>query len=380
MSADRPALVVAGLSARALAESAARGGWAVISLDVFGDTDTRRASVRWAAIGAPGHVAIDGDRLVLELAAAQRAGAIGWVAGSGFEGATEWLERGAACLPLLGMSAAAVRRLRDPGLFFDTLDALELPHPEVRHTPLPDPAGWLAKHGGGTGGWHIRAAATPVPASDDRYFQREAPGVPMSALFLGDGTSARLVGLNRLIVRRLGVHPYVYRGAIGPVDDAGLAAAVSAALRGLVPAFGLRGLASLDFLADAGRLRLLEINPRPSASMVLHDDAWPGGLVRAHLDAVAGTLPATDPPPRRLRGTEILFARRACRLGADLAAALEGVTDCHDLPAAGAQFARSDPVCSVSAHGATLEGVVQALALRKEGIASRLSPVPEPPR
>ena len=40
-------LVVAGTSARAMAESARQGGWRVLAMDLFGDLDTRRASARW---------------------------------------------------------------------------------------------------------------------------------------------------------------------------------------------------------------------------------------------------------------------------------------------------------------------------------------------
>ena len=201
----------------------------------------------------------------------------------------------------------------------------------------------------------------------------------MSALFLADGRSARLVALNHLTVRALGSHPHVYRGAIGPIADAALRARVEAALALLVPAFALRGLASLDFIAAEGVPQLLEINPRPSASMALHANTWPGGLMRAHVDAAQGRLPktpATHPPG--LRGTEILFARRACTVSAALAAQLSTATDCHDLPhpggTAGMRFAQADPVCSVSAQGETLATVQQALAARLGEIAAQLEP------
>ena len=39
-------LVVAAVSARMLAEAAARDGYAVVALDLFGDVDTRRVSQR----------------------------------------------------------------------------------------------------------------------------------------------------------------------------------------------------------------------------------------------------------------------------------------------------------------------------------------------
>ena len=42
---DRPAIIVVAYSARALASSAARAGFAPLAIDVFGDDDTRETSL-----------------------------------------------------------------------------------------------------------------------------------------------------------------------------------------------------------------------------------------------------------------------------------------------------------------------------------------------
>ncbi len=370
----RSTLVVAGMSVRTLAESAAQAGWRVIALDNFGDADTRRASVRWAGIGAPGTLAIDAPRLRSALDdAAREPGVIGWVAGSGFDGAIELLDAAPPTLPRLGMTSAAVRALRNPRHFFATLGGLGLPHPPVAFEPPVSPTGWLAKRAGGTGGWHIRDAAQPGALPTDTYWQAATAGTPMSALFLADGRGAMRVALNRLTVRALGSRPHVYRGAIGPIGDAPLAERIDAALAKLVPAFGLRGLASLDFIrTDDGTPWLLEINPRPSASMALHEQALAGGLMRAHVEAVQGRLPGRIEQVPGLRGTEILLARHRCKVSAALADALATAPDCHDLPDAGAVFAAGDPVCSVSATGADVPAVTAALRARCRGLALRL--------
>ena len=373
----RATLVVAGVSVRALAESAAQGGFRVVSLDLFGDADTRRVSARWAGIGAPGSLTIEPQRLHDALGEATcEAGVIGWVAGSGFEGALDLLDAGPSTLPRLGMATVAVRGVRDPRHFFATLDRLGLAHPRIAFDAPENPAGWLVKRAGGTGGWHIRDAARPGALHTDSYFQHAVAGTPMSALFLADGERARCVALNRLTVRALGAHPHVYRGAVGPIDDAALAARIDAALALLVPAFALRGLASLDFIrTDDGTALLLEINPRPSASMALHAQALPGGLMRAHVDAAQGRLPPPITKRPALRGTEIVFARRACTVPQPLAEALAQTSACHDLPAAGTAFAAGDPVCSVSAEGLTVAAVEAALRQRCRGIAARLEPM-----
>ena len=359
-------VVVAGLWARPLAESALQGGWRAIALDPFGDADTRRASIHWESIGDAASFTITPALVERALRrAAHIPGVIGWIAGGGIEAHPGLLELAIPGLPLLGMDAAAVRRVRDPRIFFRELDVLGLDHPEVAFAPPATSRGWLLKHPGGSGGWHIRAASGREPPSAGSYYQRLRKGVPMSALFVADGQGYRLVGLNRLLVRPLGRLPFVYHGAIGPVADEALKQRVDRALAQLVPAFALRGLASLDFIAHAGRAWLLEINPRPSATMLLHAHAWPGGLLQAHVRAVRGELPptpATHPPG--LRGCLTVYAAQDCRVPPALAAALDRTPHCHDVPAADTRFAAGDPVCNVSATGEDADAVLAALEQR----------------
>lgn len=371
--------VVAGLCARPLAESARRAGWRVIALDLFGDADTRRASMQWHRIGDPGSLAIAPALLRQGLQHAARVpGVIGWIAGSGFEAIPEALALPVPGVPLLGMPAAAVRRTRDPACFFATLARLGLEHPEVSlHAPRAG-RGWLLKDASGCGGWHIRRAGPGGTHGRNVYFQRIQPGEPMSALFLADGTRARLVALNRLIVRPLGALPFVYAGAIGPIRDAPLAGRLEQALAALVPAFELRGLASLDFIAHAGRALLLEINARPSSTMVLHERAWPGGLLRAHVRAVHGELPRVPAAhPRGVRGCQTVFAARDCRVGVPLAGELARSADCHDLPAPGAHFAGGEPVCTVHREADGAEATLAALDARVAQLRGRLTPCEE---
>ena len=373
-------LVVAGLWARPLAESARDAGWRVIAMDLFGDADTRRASARWFGIGDAASFAIAPALLreALQQAACEP-GVLGWVAGSGFEGLPEALDLRIPGLPLLGMPGAALRRLREPACFFATLARLGLQHPEVSLQPPANPHGWLRKDAGGSGGWHIRDAADRTARRGALpYWQRFQPGQAMSALFLADGRRARLVALNRLLVRPLGALPHVYHGAVGPVRDAGLERCLQDALERLVPAFALRGLASLDFIAQGDRAWLLEINGRPSATMDLHGRAWPGGLIRAHVRAVQGELPpAPAAHPAGVRANLIVYADSPGRVGPGLAAELARSPDCHDLPASGACLAAGQPVCTVSAQAGQAEAVLAQLASRAREIRAGLTPTDE---
>lgn len=369
-------LAVAALSARLIAEAARREGHEVVALDLFGDLDTRRACTQWRAIGSPGAMRIDA-RLLLDALAdlGARRAVDAWIIGSGFEGQPGLLERGAALLPLYGTPGADVRRLRDPRTFFAALDGAGIAHPAVRWDAPPSADGWLLKDAGGCGGWHVRHAGTapgraPGPGV---YFQRVAEGVPMSATFVAGRDGARVLGVNRQLVRPIGSHPCVYCGVVGPVPLAApLREVLERDVSVLAAAFGLRGLGSLDVVVDGDRCVVLEVNPRPPASLALYPDAG-GGVLTTHLRACRdGTLPAAVAAPARVRGTEIVFARRALKLDAARAATLSARPGCHDLPAAGMSFDAGDPVCSVSAEGADADAVEAALARARDDLISIL--------
>ena len=354
-------LVVAGLSVRALAESARDGGFEVAGLDLFGDRDTRAACRHWQGIGADGSLRIDPVLFEAALAGLAAEGRfIGWVPGGGFEDELALLEAGGDALPCLGMALVEVRRVRTPRSFFGALDRLGIAHPETVFVPPAAPARWLAKRAGGCGGAQVRHA--PAAVAHDSYWQRLQAGTPMSALFLADGARSLVVGLNEQLVEATDDRPFMYAGAIGPVQAPGALAEVEAMLARLVPEFGLRGLASLDFIADGTALHVLEINPRPSASMQLHADAVPGGLVRAHLDALGGRLPALA-PRTLLRGHRIVFARAAVDIDDALSHALAELGG-HDIPVRGTHVRAGAPVCSVSA-GAGGEPALRSLLAQR---------------
>ncbi|HEY9025899.1 MAG TPA: ATP-grasp domain-containing protein [Burkholderiaceae bacterium] len=351
-----------------------------MALDLFGDADTRRASRLWRPIGMAGSLRIDAARVLEALRDAARPtgdAAIGWIPGSGFEGQPDLLAAGAGLLPLIGTPPDAVRSVRDPGQFFEVLAAHGIEHPPVRAEAPPDPAGWLAKDAGGHGGWHIRDAAAAREAVSEsgssRYFQRTMPGVPMSATFIANGREAMVGGVNELIVRPFGVRPYVYAGCIGPVDvTADLARRIAETVRTLTAAFGLRGWCSLDFLRDGDTMLVLEVNPRPPASLALYPQR---GLIDAQIAAcLHGKLPplSASAASTRIRGSEIVYAQRSLTLSPVAAQHLAGRADVHDRPVAGACFDAGDPVCSLSAEGDGPEQVKASLHAARDALRHTL--------
>jgi predicted ATP-grasp superfamily ATP-dependent carboligase len=376
-------LAVAAISARAMAEAAAQDGFDVVALDLFGDVDTRRAASRWLPIGAPGSLHIDAARVLAALRALAREREsgdplVGWVAGSGFEGEPDLLEQGAALLPLIGTAAAAVRRVRDPASFFGFLAAERMPHPQLSFEAPEHPAGWLMKDAHGCGGWHVRRAPWPMDErpSAQRYYQREMPGLPMSLTFIASGRDIHVLGFNEQTVRRFGARPFVFCGAVGPVPIAvDIERRVIAIARALTAEFELRGLCSLDFMRDGNAIGVLEVNPRPPASMSLYRrPAGSPGLMQAHLRAcLHGELPPAAPAHAQdIEGMEIVFAPRALQLDEEAARQLAAWPGIRDLPHAGQRFDIDDPLCTLTASASSAQQVRTLLNEGRERLLQSL--------
>ncbi|MDZ5458247.1 ATP-grasp domain-containing protein [Azohydromonas lata] len=357
--AGRPLLLAAGVSVRQLAQAAAREGFSLVALDAFGDADTRAAACRWQRWRD-----FDAATLLAALDEAARAGACGWIAASGFEAHPDLLEAAAQRLPLLGTPPAAWRRLRDPRRFFPLLDALGLPHPPTRWGEAPtDLQGWLLKDGGACGGRHVqpaRGAAATRRALP--YWQRRMAGTPMAAAFVADGRRARLLGVHEQLVG-LAQAPFAWRGAVGPLTmPPKVSTHIDTALQQLVPACGLRGLGSLDFLLGAdGTIALLEVNPRPGGTLQLYAAQSPLGL---HLRACSGVPWAVQPVPQVVCGVETVFAPRTLHLGPHALRRLARRPWVHDRPGQACSLQAMEPLCSLNAQGATAAEVRAQLQRR----------------
>ena len=353
-------LLIAAISGRALAAAARRAGYRPLVADFFCDIDTVALAGR--AVKLPGDLqsGIDGARIVetlRRLAGNDRPVAV--VLGSGFERNPETVDEIARCFPLAGNGAAAIRRAKDPQSLATDCADLGIPHPELRWDRPPDPENWVTKAAGAAGGAHIRRADAESPA-DGRYFQRFVSGRSISALFVGDGRSARIVGFSRQWASPLPAAPYRYGGAVRLRRfDRKLAATMGAWLSGLTRSAGLVGLCSADFIHGVDGCHLVEINPRPGATLDIFDDA-DASLMEAHLDATAGRKCRL---PRFADSMASMITYAGAPVARFPAIAWPEWTADHQSP--GTRLIAGDPVCTVFARGPSAgaaRGIVRAQA------------------
>ena len=80
--------------------------------------------------------------------------------------------------------------------------------------PRPIRENWVVKTVGAAGGPHVKQADATGPCTAGRYFQRFVPGKSISALFVGDGKHAQIVGFSRQWTSPAPAAPYRYGGAV----------------------------------------------------------------------------------------------------------------------------------------------------------------------
>jgi uncharacterized protein len=360
-------MLVAALSGRALAAAARRAGDSVVVLDLFADEDTAHYAARCIQL-PPAGPGFDGDALLAAVDALAPA-AQGLVYGAGFERHPALLAALARRVPLIGNPPETVAAVKDPLRFAALLARLGLPHPETRREPPPDADRWLRKEAGGAGGGHVITAAGAGTAPGS-YFQRRVAGRPLSALFAANGRGARLLGFSEQWAAATAEAPFRFGGCAGPVMPAPpLAAAIADACGALAAAAGLVGLNSLDLLVAADGFHLIEINPRPGATLDLFDgDAGPS-LWRIHLDAVAGRLPASLPAPAMARAAAILYAPGALTIPRGMA----WPRWASDRGPPGSRVPRGGPVCTVHAAAENVAAARAQVARRVDRLLAQLA-------
>jgi predicted ATP-grasp superfamily ATP-dependent carboligase len=378
-------VLIAGVSTRAAAESAARAGFEVTALDAFGDLDQHHA-VR--ALSLPRDF---GRRFTADAAArASRevtCDAVTYL--SSFENHTRAVTTLSAGRTLWGNPPDVLRRVRDPFFVAGSLRRKGFATPITRVDVPGDLVGtteWLLKPFRSGGGQGVRRWQPGTRVRRGDFAQELIDGIPASIVFVAAHGRAVPLGLSRQLIGEdaFSASGYRYCGNIlSPRGDADIDVVVDGAYalaQAAAEAFDLVGVNGIDFIVRGRVPYAIEVNPRWSSSMELVERAYGISVFDAHAAACArGELPAFDLTQARgngvAHGKAILFARAETVVG-DTRFWFEEAA-IRDVPTPGERIATGQPVCTIFAQTPGVHECRTDLMLRAQAIYLDLS---RPPR
>jgi predicted ATP-grasp superfamily ATP-dependent carboligase len=351
-------VLILGASARAAAFSALRCGLRPYCADLFADRDLSAVCPVERidpARGSAGFAEV-----------AESLPPSPWFYTGGLENHPELVEQISRRHRLWGVGADELRKVRDPFAVAEALNAVGIPVPEVQDDPvgLPRDGSWLVKPVASGGGIGIEPyVGQEIADPRAKYYQQRIEGPSFSALFIGSGDRARLVGVARQWVGDVPGRPFAYRGGIAPWNPGPAPAARLAELGDrLASAFGLVGWFGVDYVLHHGIPRPVEVNPRYTASVELHELAAGQPLLPEHRAACEG-LPmeaAGETRGQRTRRSRaaakwIVYAPERLvvpEIAADapVADGPDAFTTVADIPAPGACIEAGEPVMTLLAR------------------------------
>jgi uncharacterized protein len=334
-------ILIVAVSARMLAELAVADGYGVTALDHFGDVDLRAI--------APGATARSADALV-KLAAGLECDAV--VYGAGFENRPDLVRRLADGRELLGTAPERLADVRDPWSVGAAARAAGARFPDTRAGATSDGGAWLRKPRRGGGGRGVRRW-TGGALRPSEILQRHVPGLSCSAVAIGDGSRATVLGLTEQLHRSPGfgwmgnlVGPRLPAEELAELDGRLRAVCAEVAVR-----FGVRGAFGVDAIWDGRHAWVLEVNPRPPASLELFGP----GCFDAHVRGARGLDVSTFSPVARATAKLVLYADRDVR-APDPAWWPKGLV--RDVPHAGEEIKRGAPLCTLISAAETVSELV----------------------
>lgn len=359
-------IVLFGASVRAAAESARRGGFRVIGIDLFGDHDTRAACDQFFLIPTRCDADNQADRVILDTCAGLPVLAVG-----GLHGHQKFIDSLLTVGLWIGDPEIARSELCDPTLLTALIRSSDICLPPtfasadlLRSGAQPSAARWLTKRRVSSGGLGVGWWKAGDPAGGDDLLQRWVPGRSYGVTYLSDGTNVQMLGVCRSLFTRNRNLPFVYAGSCGPVR---LATSMISRLEQLgvatVDSLGLSGLFNADVvISQNGQIWLLEINARWSGSSEIIERSLEQRassdrtvslitqvLKQQLLDsALPITSAVSNDTGEQVWMKRILYARRQRRFRLrDHACELESNQSLHDIPSDGTMITKDAPLMTL---------------------------------
>lgn len=293
----QPDVVIIGASTRAAAAMCRRAGLIPACFDQYGDSDLQQIAAQvtltdFHADGLPG---------VAPEVFASRLESSCWFYTGPLENHPAWIGRAALNTQLFGNSSEVIQSVRNLQLLERVCSKFEhfIKIPETRafdDRPGSALGKWLWKPFHSSGGWTVRKARKQIsikhdllkkPESSQGYWQRRINGPTFGVTLASDCKVAKVLGVCRSL-RGAPQRPFAYGGSTGPVNSSRFQHFIEhlQPVASLISGHSqLRGLWNMDVVFEPRHKQwyLLEINPRPSASMEVLELAVQKSLMQIHM-------------------------------------------------------------------------------------------------
>ena len=338
---DRQLILIIGNSVRYLAQSAKQAGYQVIGVDLFADTDMQSAC----------HVARKTDNISIETLETTYLDldlplSIRWTYSAGFEQMPVQQKHFLKVGECLGNKPTVMQLLASPTNFFDHLDRLSIAYPSVSLMCPAKTNGWLSKAIGGCGGAGVQFANDAGDEVSPGYYQKFIQGALCSLTFLANGSDVQIIGVNKIEPVNATRGDFRFSQALSGFDPGKKQyQEMIRVAKKLTVALQLRGANGLDFVLTDDHALLLELNPRPPATLELYEQVLPGGGFHCHLLACEGQLPSVA-EHTSLSGCRVLYVHNEIEIGH-----VDWPDWCSDRPVPGSILAAGSPLCILHAGG-----------------------------
>lgn len=329
-------ILICAQSGRFLAQAAHRANHPVWVIDSYADKDTLAIADRYLQLTDFGQCSE--QTLLKALHQISQSSPCKLILGTGIERFYPIIANLPPHIHYVGNRLETLELVCQPARWFALLSTLEITFPDTQTHAV---AGYLFKASQSWGGSHIQL--TPAKVNQPGYFQRRIEGISASVLFLADGEKHYRLSVNQQHCRNAAIGDFtlasITNSLLLPLPQLN---ALDAILDKLTQNLAIKGFNALDVVIDRdNRLYVLELNPRPSASMALLDPQLP--LIDLHLLACEQLMPAQIAPTIAIRHLHFCFADRQLLIPE----AFVWPDYCADLPADHSVIEAGAVICSL---------------------------------
>jgi len=355
-------ILIAGISVRHIACSAARAGCSVVAADCYCDLDLERCTSHRILLpeeNATHYIQEYIDRFSPDAV----------ILGPGVE------ETRIKNARVLNNPPEKIAQISDKLWLAEWLESKGFPYikTQVSAEDLEFPAIVKPRKGAGGVGCKLIQNKNGLLLGDDMIIQEFVNGLPASVSTIGNGHEGRALAVNEQLIGAswTGAQGFRYSGNITPLEAS--SQGIAEISEDITSELGLIGSNGVDFLLTKKGPVVVEVNPRFQGSIDTVELSTDINVFRAHLKSFDGILPE-HPSPRRMAGRAIIYAENELKIDDDLRIDddLNSVW-ITDIPKIGSIIKKDDPVASIIAIGKEREDTLSLLMDRTARLRRRIS-------